>query len=178
METQPIPEIPHARQLHDEELAVVELTNDELTMRAGHAPRESLRPYLKKHIPTPIPSGDKNILNKKHGGLMLLHGSVMSLKHDITDLQLEHGANVNIYEKGQTIAHRAAAANDALMLHIIYRYGGDFSLINEDGETPLMIAITLGYTRAINEILNYWNIDTSSGNNETILHYAARHNNP
>ena len=58
------------------------------------------------------------------------------LKHDITDLLLEHGANVNIYEQGQTIAHRAATANDTLMLYIIYRYGGDFSLLNQDGENP------------------------------------------
>ena len=41
-----------------------------------------------------------------------------------------------------------------------------------------MIAITLGNAGAIKEILNYWNIDTSSGNNETILHYAARHDDP
>jgi ankyrin repeat protein len=40
----------------------------------------------------------------------------MLLKHDITDLLLEHGANVNMYEQGQTIAHTAAAANDTLML--------------------------------------------------------------
>ena len=65
-------------------------------MRAVHAPRESLRMYLKKHIPTPIPSGDKNILNKRHRSLTLLHESVIFLKHDITDLLIEHGANVNI----------------------------------------------------------------------------------
>jgi ankyrin repeat protein len=147
-------------------------------MRAVHAPRESLRMYLKKNIPTPIPSGNKNILNKRYKNLTLLHESVIFLKHDITDLLLEHGANVNIYEQGHTIAHRAAAANDTLMLHIIYRYGGDFSLLNQDGETPLMIAITLGNTGATKEILNYWNVDTSSGNNETILHYAARHDDP
>jgi hypothetical protein len=41
-----------------------------------------------------------------------------------------------------------------------------------------MIAITLGNTGAINEILNYWNIDISSDNNETILYYAACHGNP
>ncbi len=100
------------------------------------------------------------------------------LKHDITGLLLDHGANVNIFEQGQTIAHRAAAANDTLILFIIYRYGRDFSLLNHDGETPLMIAITLGNTEAVKEILNYWNVDTSSGNNEIILHYAARHNDP
>ena len=100
--------------------------------------------YLKKHIPTPIPSGNKNILNKRYKNLTLLHESVICLKHDITDLLLEHGANVNIYEQGHTISHRAAAANYTLMLYIIYRYGGDFSLLNHDGETPLMIAVTLG----------------------------------
>jgi ankyrin repeat protein len=131
--------------------------------------------YLKKHIPTPIPWGDKNILNKRYRNLTLLHESVIFLKHDIIDLLLEHGTNVNKYEQGQRIAHRAAVANDTLMLYIIYRYGGDFSLLNHDGETPLMKAITLGNTGAVKEILNYWNVDTSSGNNETILHYAHVH---
>ena len=92
--------------------------------------------------------GDKNILNKKHGTLSLVHESVILRKHDITDLLLEHGANVNIYEQGQTIAHRAAAANDTLMLYIIYRHGGDFSLLDRNGETALMLAISLGNTGA------------------------------
>ena len=65
IQTKSTQEITRARQLHDEKLAVVELTNNKLTMRAVHAPRETLRMYLKKHIPAPIPSGDKNILNKK-----------------------------------------------------------------------------------------------------------------
>jgi hypothetical protein len=64
------------------------------------------------------------------------------------------------------------------MLRIIYRYGGDFSLLNQDGEIPLMTAITFGSTEAIKEILQSWNINISSRNNETIFHYAARHDNP
>jgi hypothetical protein len=114
IQTKSTQEITRARQLHDEKLAVVELTNNKLTMRAVHAPRETLRMYLKKHIPTPIPSGDKNILNKRYKNLTLLHESVIFLKHDITDLLLEHRENVNIYEQGQTIAHRAAAANASI----------------------------------------------------------------
>ena len=79
-------EITRARQLHDEKLAIIELTNNKLTMRAVHASRETLRMYLKKHKPIPILSGDKNILNKKHKNLTLLHESVIFLKHEITDL--------------------------------------------------------------------------------------------
>ena len=108
----------------------------------------------------------------------LLHESVTLLKHDIMELLLEYKANVNIHEKEETVAHRAAAANDTTMLRIIYRYGGDFSLLNQDGEIPLMTAIIFGNTEAIKEILHYWNINISSRNNETILHYAARHDNP
>ncbi len=69
----------------------------------------------------------------------MLHESVILRKHDITKLLLEHGADVNIYEQGQTIAHRAAAINDISMLYIIYRHGGDFSLLDRHGETALMI---------------------------------------
>jgi hypothetical protein len=105
MQAQPTQETTHAQQLQNEQLAVVEPMSNPLAMRAVHAPQESLRSYFKKHIPTPIPSGDKNILNKRHGGLTLLNVNVMFLKHEIPDLLLEHGANVNIYEKGKTIAH-------------------------------------------------------------------------
>ena len=143
-----------------------------------HAPRETLRQYLKKHILTPINWGETNILNRRYGILTILHESVIFLKHDITDLLLDHGANVNIDEQGQTAAHRAAAANDISMLYIIYRHGADFSLLDCNEEAPLMIAITLGNTGAVKEILNYSNIDTSFGNNERILHYAARHDDP
>ena len=39
-QTQPEPETTNAQKTHDEELAVEELLNGELTMRAVHAPRE------------------------------------------------------------------------------------------------------------------------------------------
>jgi hypothetical protein len=54
VQAQSTQEITRARQLHEEKLAVVELTNNKLTMRAVHSPRESLRMYLKKHIPINI----------------------------------------------------------------------------------------------------------------------------
>ena len=54
IQTKSTQEITRARQLHEEKLAVVELTNNKLTMRAVHSPRESLRMYLKKHIPINI----------------------------------------------------------------------------------------------------------------------------
>ena len=69
--------------MQEEKLAVVELTSDELTMCAVYAPRESLPLYPQKHIPKPIPSGKKNILNKRHGGLTLLHESVMLLTYSL-----------------------------------------------------------------------------------------------
>ena len=47
----PKQEATRARRLHNEKLAVVELANDKLTMRAVHATRKSQRMYLKKHVP-------------------------------------------------------------------------------------------------------------------------------
>jgi hypothetical protein len=51
------------------------------------------------------------------------------------------------------------------MLYIIYRHGGDFSLLDRNGETALMIAISLGNTGAVKEILNYWDINIFPTNN-------------
>ena len=41
-----------------------------------------------------------------------------------------------------------------------------------------MIAISLRNTGAVKEIINYWNINIFSTNNETILHYASRNDDP
>jgi hypothetical protein len=101
LQTQPKQETTNARQFNDEKLAIEELLNGGLTMRAVHAPRESLCLYFKKHMPTPIPLGEKNFLNKLCDGLTLLHESVTLLKHDIMELLLEYRANVNIYKKGR-----------------------------------------------------------------------------
>ena len=50
IQAQSTQETTRARQLHDEKLAVVELTHNKLTMRAVHAPRESLRLYTDTDI--------------------------------------------------------------------------------------------------------------------------------
>ena len=76
----PRQEATRAQRLHSEKLAVTELNRGKRTMRALHAPQETLREYLKKHIPAPISLGDKNILNKKHGTLSVVHESVIFRK--------------------------------------------------------------------------------------------------
>ncbi|KZS02239.1 Uncharacterized protein APZ42_000794 [Daphnia magna] len=53
-------------------------------------------------------------LNQKFNNKTLLHTSVKAGKLDITDLLLDYGADPDIEEDGQTIAHRAAAGNNKL----------------------------------------------------------------
>jgi ankyrin repeat protein len=56
---------------------------------------------------------------------------------------LTYGADVNIMDNGKTIAHTAAELNDTLLLLILGRHKADFSVKNDEGETPLMVAIAL-----------------------------------
>jgi hypothetical protein len=109
--------------------------------------------------------------------MTLLHRSVKELKYDILDLLLNYGADVNVFEDGKSIAHRAAETNDTMLCHVIRRYKGEFSALDINGETPLMIAIALGNKETIQTIWKFAPLKVSSTNNETVLHYAARHNN-
>ena len=68
---------------------MINLNQGRLTIDAINAPRETIRTFLKRHMPLPIPEGDKNMLNRKFNMTMtLLHRSVKELKYDIVDLLL------------------------------------------------------------------------------------------
>ena len=96
-------------------LAIIDLNQGRLTIDAINAPRETIRTFLKLHMPLPLLVGDKNMLNRKFNTAMaLLHRSVKELKYDIVDLLLNYGADVNVFEDGKSIAHRAAETNDTM----------------------------------------------------------------
>ena len=79
--------------------AMINLNQGRLTIDAINAPRETIRTFLKRHMPLAIPEGDKNMLNRKFNTTMtLLHRSVKELKYEIVDLLLNYGADVNIFE--------------------------------------------------------------------------------
>jgi hypothetical protein len=59
------------------------------------------------------------------------------------------------------------------MLYIIYRHGGHFSLLDRSEETAKMIAIFLGNTEAVKEILNYSDINIFSTNRPTTREETA-----
>ena len=129
-------------------------------------------------MPYPYPTGEYNFLNDKFSGFTQLHSSAKQLKYDIVDLLLTYGADVNIKEDGNTLAYNAAELNDVLLLDVINSYNADFELLNGDGEPALMVAIALGNEEAIQFIWSVAKIHTQTENHETVLHYAARHNNP
>lgn len=156
-------------------MAVIELEAGDLSLRALHVPRGTLRTYIKERMSIPVPKGDDNFLNSRFDNdTTLLHGSVRLLKHDVTELLITYGADVNIMDHGKTVAHTAAELNEALLILILRRHKANFSIKSEEGETPLLVAIALNNKEAM---LDFRPINTSSANEETILHYAARHNN-
>ncbi|KAK4006856.1 hypothetical protein OUZ56_012012 [Daphnia magna] len=86
-----------------------------------HAPREEIRRcIIKKLGPAALNYHPKaEFLNQKFNNKTLLHTSVKAGKQDITDLLLDYGADPDIEEDGQTIAHRAAAENNKLLIRIL-----------------------------------------------------------
>jgi ankyrin repeat protein len=178
IKTKPIQERTRSQHVQNEIMAMIELENGDLSLRALHAPRETLRTYIKERMPLPVPRGEDNFLNSRFDNdVTLLHGSVQLLKHDVTEMLLTYGADVNIMDNGKTIAHTAAELNDTLLLLILRRHKVDLSVKNDEDETPLMVAIALCNREAIKLIWDFRPINILSDNEETILHYAARHNN-
>ena len=120
--------------IQNEISAITALHRGDLTINAIHAPRESLRAFLQEQKPLSLSPAGENKLNKRFDyDQTLLHTSVKLLKHDIVDLLLTYGADVNIFEEGKTVAHRAAENNDTLLCRIIRSHSGDFSLFNYKG---------------------------------------------
>ncbi|KAK4015042.1 hypothetical protein OUZ56_030032 [Daphnia magna] len=141
------------------------------------APREEIRRYIIKKfgLATWNYHPKEEFLNQKFNGKTLLHTSVKVGKLDISDLMLDYGADPDIEEDGQIIAHTAAAENNKLLIRILRYHKYKFAAYNSLGETPLMVAIAYGHE----DVANYWwissNVVKMAKDNSTVLHYAAKH---
>jgi len=74
--------------------------------------------------------------------------------HDTARLFIAHGANVNYQRQldGFCALHFSAQKRDADMIDILLNAGADTSLKNDDGKTPLDIAIANGATDVVNKL--------------------------
>ena len=153
--------------LQNERAAIIELYKNLLTIRTIKLQREILRAFLEKQLPLPSPTGDENFLNRIFdGGITLLHSSAKQLSYDITDLILVHGADTDIKKDGKTVAHWAAETNDTLLIRVLYRHKANFSKLDDNGETALMVAMALS-NKAVTKLLQKTDfIDTTSANDE------------
>ncbi|KAK4015087.1 hypothetical protein OUZ56_030077 [Daphnia magna] len=142
-----------------------------------HAPREEIRKcIIQKLGPAAWDYHPKaEFLNQKFNNKTLLHASVKAGKLDITDLLLDYGADPDIKEDGQTIAHRAAAENNKLFIRVLRYHKYKFSSYNSLGETPLMVAIAYGHEEVASYLWISSNVAQMAKDNSTVLHYAAKH---
>ncbi|KZS03651.1 Uncharacterized protein APZ42_033581 [Daphnia magna] len=143
------------------------------------APREEIRRcIIEKLGPAAWDYHPKaEFLNQKFNNKTLLHTSVKAGKLDITDLLLDYGAYPDIEEDSQTIAHRAAAENNKLLIRILRYHKYKFSSYNSLGETPLMVAIAYGYEKVARYLWISSNVAKMAKDNSTVLHYTAKHGN-
>ncbi|KAK4045284.1 hypothetical protein OUZ56_032822 [Daphnia magna] len=152
-------------------------TTQKTTLPKCNAPREEIRRYIIKKfgLATWNYHPKEEFLNQKFNGKTLLHTSVKVGKLDISDLMLDYGADPDIEEDGQIIAHTAAAENNKLLIRILRYHKYKFAAYNSLGETPLMVAIAYGHE----DVANYWwissNVVKMAKDNSTVLHYAAKH---
>ncbi|KAK4013945.1 hypothetical protein OUZ56_026493 [Daphnia magna] len=78
-------------------------------------------------------------------------------------------------EDGQTIAHKAAAENNKLLIRILRYHQHKFEAYSCLGEAPLMVAITCGHEDVANYLWKSTNVAQMAKDNSTVLHYAAKY---
>lgn len=143
------------------------------------APREEIRRCIIKKLGLAAwdyhPKAE--FLNQKFNNKTLLHTSVKAGKLDMTDLLLDYGADPDIEEDGQTIAHRAAAKNNKLLIRILRYHKYKFAAYNSLGETPLMVAIAYGHEEVASYLWVSSNVAQMAKDSSTVLHYATKYGN-
>lgn len=105
---------------------------------------EVFRETLKKHSTYPEQMDNATLLNCRHVGLKggtLLLTAIMSDKVDLVEnlLNLEADADLICYNKSPLEA--AVQMNNVKMVDVLLRAGADVAQTNEDGNTPLMVAL-------------------------------------
>ena len=81
------------------------------------------------------------------------------------------------WRMGKTVAHRAAETNYTLLIRVLYRHKANISVLDNNGETAVMVAMVLGNKAVIRLLQKTDSTDKISATEESILHYAARYNN-
>ena len=83
-------------------------------------------------------------------------------------------------ESGFTLLHYAASHNQAAIIQYLLESGMDANQINNDGNTPLHLAIKKGHTEAMKCLLDHIGIDTTVLNNDkdSPIHTAIRFGSP
>ncbi|KAK4006591.1 hypothetical protein OUZ56_011747 [Daphnia magna] len=179
MKTRPTLSTARADAVQKRTQAITRLREQEIFLEMIDAPREDIRRcIIQKLGPAAWDYHPKaEFLNQKFNDKTLLHTSVKAGKLDITDLLLDYGADPDIEEDGQTIAHRAAAENNKLLIRILRYHKYKFSSYNSLGETPLMVTIAYGNEEVASYLWISSNVAQLAKDNSTILHYAAKHGN-
>ncbi|KAK4030788.1 hypothetical protein OUZ56_024127 [Daphnia magna] len=95
----------------------------------------------------------------------------------VTEEQDNQIGNINIYEEGMTIAHRAATDNNFHLLRILSHHGNIFNIQNSMGEPSLLVAIALNNMECVKYLWMDGIIVHQTLDEETVLHYAAKYNN-
>jgi len=77
----------------------------------------------------------------------LLYNSFVSKRYDIAELLLENGASPNIDELGTPLIIVATSEERYDFVKLLLKYNVNLNVVDEDGFTPLHMAVYLDYTR-------------------------------
>ncbi|KAI8582101.1 hypothetical protein K450DRAFT_184948 [Umbelopsis ramanniana AG] len=79
-------------------------------------------------------------------------------KNEIVKMLLKHGAtNAKIgatTKHGDTALHLAAESNYSTIVTTLIKYGANVNAKNEDGKTPIQIALLKGYDEIVTQLKN------------------------
>lgn len=93
------------------------------------------------------------------------------------DLLLRYGADPDIEGDGQTIARRAAAESNKLLLRILKYLKCKFSAYNSLGEIRLIVVLAYGKEDIANYLLINSNVAQTAKDNSTGVHYTSKYGN-
>lgn len=99
-----------------------------------------------------------------------------SLKHEMLNVLMKHGANVNAVDNhGYTLIHNLAILNNLQRVAALIEHGADVNSVNNNGSTPLLSAAKNGHLEMVTLLLRHGaDVNSVNNNGNTPLLSAAK----
>jgi uncharacterized protein len=82
-----------------------------------------------------------------------IHSAVAGRNHEVVQLLIQHGADLNVKQHGGwTPLHAAAMHGDETLVELFLKHGADRNLKSDDGQTAADLAASKGFTELVKRL--------------------------